>query len=304
LNEQHENVRLGRKDLIYGCMRIAGDGSAAATNAGKDTIRAAIDAGYRRFDHADIYGGGRCEELFGAVLKESPALRDSLKITSKCGVRFAGDPDSTSPKRYDLSKAYISESVHGSLRRLGVEQLDTLLLHRPDYLFDAEEAAEAFEQLHRSGEVSSFGVSNFTRAQVDLLESVCPYPITVNQIEISLYDISAFENGLLDQCQQLGISPEAWGPLRGVRYSSIDEYFAPEVETRVRAELGRQAVKYETEDWIIVLAWLLKHPASIVPVLGTVDTARIRAAREVLELDYERDDWYQLLETRRGVEVA
>ena len=145
-----------RDKLSYGCMRISGDGSRESLERGKAAVRAAIEAGYRQFDHADIYGDGRCESIFGELLSEEPSLRSQVKITSKCGVRFAGYPASESPKRYDLSERHIVDSVDGSLRRLRIETLDTFLLHRPDYLFDENEVSEAFTQLYESGKVRTW----------------------------------------------------------------------------------------------------------------------------------------------------
>jgi predicted oxidoreductase len=279
-------------------MRISGDGSPDAHERGKAAVRAALEAGYRQFDHADIYGDGRCESLFGELLRQDPSLRSRVKITSKCGVRFAGQPSPTSPKRYDLSKQHIVQSVEGSLRRLGIETLDALLLHRPDYLFDAEEVSEAFARLHESGKVREFGVSNFTTHQVSRLHAVCPFALVANQIEINLENLSALEDGTLDQCQQYGMIPEAWSPLRGITYA------AAEAESRVRAELKQQAARYELEEWVVVLAWLLAHPAGIVPLIGSIDPERILAARNALGVDYTRDDWYRLLAARLGSDVA
>lgn len=271
---------------------------------GKDAVRAAIEAGYRHFDHADIYGDGRCESLFGELLRESPALRDRLSITSKCGVRFAGNPSSESPKRYDLSMRHILDSVDGSLQRLGIETLDTLLLHRPDYLFHAEEVSAAFARLHESGKVREFGVSNFTIVQVARLQEVCPFWLTVNQIEINLENLTALDNGTLDQCQQYGMIPEAWSPLRGVTYSSDSGRLDEKGRLRLRAALELQSAKYGVDDWILALAWLLMHPVGIVPLIGSIKPERIRDAQKALDVGYTREDWYRLLAARRGIDVA
>ncbi len=188
--------------LAYGCMRIVGDGTPADRSKGKRAILAAVEAGYTLFDHADIYGGGTCEELFGEVLRETPGLREQIVIASKCGIRFEGDPDADAPARYDFSPEHIVHSVEGSLRRLGIEQLDLLLLHRPDYLMRADEVAEIFASLKSSGKVAHFGVSNFSVSQFDLLQSVLSDPLLVNQVEINIHNIDALSNGVLDQCQQ------------------------------------------------------------------------------------------------------
>ena len=176
-----ETVKIGKSDvvssrLVYGCMRITGDNTDESWEKGKTAVRTAIAEGYTHFDHADIYGAGRSEELFAEVLRESPGVRDSLLITSKCGIRRSGFPGKNDPVRYDFSKEYIIRSVEGSLNRLGTDYLDLLLLHRPDYLFDPEEVVEAFQELLSAGKVRHFGVSNFRPSQVSLLQSCCPMP--------------------------------------------------------------------------------------------------------------------------------
>ena len=272
-------------------MRIAED-----REKGKRAVRAAIDAGYTLFDHADIYGDGHCETIFGEVLRESPALRDDILIQAKCGVRW-------NPSRYDLSHDYIVASVEGSLARLGIENLDLLLLHRPDYLMNATEVADAFESLQASGKVAHFGVSNFSTSQFDLLQSAVAEPLLINQVEINIHNTEALDNGVLDQCQRLGITPQAWCPVAGVAYPAWGNTFSDEDTARIRTELDRQIKRYNTEDWLIALAWLLKHPANISPLVGSTTPDRIRAAVTALDIDYSRKDWYRLLEARNGVSV-
>ena len=303
-----ETITLGKGQLessrlVYGCMRIAGDGSRDDEEKGKRAIRAALEAGYTHFDHADVYGAGRCEELFGEVLKESPGLRNEIVITTKCGIRMAGDPSDTSPARYDFSARHITSSVEGSLKRLGVERIDLLLLHRPDYLFRVDEVAVTFEALRASGSVLYFGVSNFSPAQVKLLRSALVDPLLVNQVEINLHNINALTDGTLDQCQRLNITPQAWCPIAGVAYPAWGNTLDKKDERRIRKELDRQCEIYDVEDWIIALAWLLKHPAGISPIIGSTTPARIEAAKQALDLGYSREDWYRLLEARNGAPV-
>ena len=300
-----QQVTLGKSELrgsrlVYGCMRIAGDGSHADRDKGKRAIHAALEAGYTQFDHADIYGGGACESLFGEVLRENPGMRDELVITSKCGIRTPGQPEADDPKRYDFSYQYLVDSVEGSLERLGIDSLDLLLLHRPDYLFNAAEVATAFETLHENGRVRHFGVSNFRTSQVKLLQSQCPWPLLANQVEINLHNIDALENGVLDQCQRRKITPQAWSPLGGVAFEAWGNTFAPEDEARIRAELERQAEVYGADPWLLALAWLLKHPAGIQPIIGSTTPERIAAAAGALNIPYRREDWYRLLEARNG----
>jgi predicted oxidoreductase len=275
--------------LAYGCMRLDGE-------TAKHAVMAAFDAGYTLFDHADIYGDGTCEALFGEVLRESPGLRDKILIQSKCGIR-------KDPARYDFSRDYIIQSVEGSLGRLGIEQLDLFLLHRPDYLMHAGEVAEAFATLKSSGKVAHFGVSNFSTSQVDLLQSALTEPLLINQVEVNIHNIDAFENGVLDQCQRSGIIPQAWCPIAGVAYPAWGNTFSDADNAGIRSELDRQSAIYDADDWIIALAWLLKHPAMISPIIGSTRPSRIAAATTALNIDYSREDWYRLLEAREGQPV-
>ena len=300
-----QTITLGKSDLkssrlVYGCMRIAGDNTPEDWEKGKRALQAAIDCGYNHFDHADIYGGGECESLFGEFLGESPGLREEIIITSKCGIRFAGQPEPGDPQRYDFSYQYIVNSVEGSLRRLGVDYLDLLLLHRPDYLFNAAEVATALETLLENGLVRHCGVSNFSPAQFRLLQSQCRTPLLVNQVEINIHNIDALLDSTLDHCQQKRVTPQAWCPLGGVVYPAWGNTFSKEDEARIEAEFERQAAHHETEPWLIMLAWLLKHPSGIVPIIGSTSPSRISAARQALGFDYSREDWYRLLEARNG----
>jgi len=286
--------------LAYGCMRIVGDGSDESRRRGKTAVRTAIEEGYTHFDHADIYGDGRCEELFSEVLREMPGTRDKLFITGKCGIRQAGRPGREDPARYDFSPEHLVASVDGSLGRLGVDHLDLLLLHRPDHLMDASAVAGVFDELLAAGKVRHFGVSNFRRSQISLLMGFCSMPLLVNQVEINIHNIDALTDGTLDQCQELTITPQAWCPMGGVAYPAWGNSFSVEDEARIAGEFARQAEKYGVEDWIIMLAWLLRHPAKIMPIIGSTTPSRIRAARSALAVRYSRDDWYRLLEARNG----
>ena len=303
-----KNIHLKNSDLhssrlIYGCMRIAGDNSQSDREKGKRAIRTAIDEGYNHFDHADIYGNGHCETLFAEVLKESPELRDELIITSKAGIRPIQQDNSYAPTRYDTSEGYILNSVDGILRRLNIDTLDVFLLHRPDFLLNTHEVAETFNVLKSSGKVKHFGVSNFKPSQVDLLQSVLPMPLLMNQVEINIHNLDTLYDGTLDQCQTLGMLPIAWCPLGGVAYSAWGNNFTAADEQRIEVELSLQAEKYQCQSWQVILAWLLKHPANICPVIGSTLSSRIIEAKEALHINYSREDWYRLLEARNGEAV-
>ena len=204
--------------LVYGCMRVVGTMERGRftpdmEEKGRRAILAAYEAGYTHFDHADIYGNGLCEEVFGRVLRDVSGMRERVVITSKCGIRWAGDPTPDAPHRWDFSREHIVWSCEQSLRRLGVEQLDLLLLHRPDFLADPLEIAMAFEQLRAQGKVREFGVSNFMPSTVTMLQRACSMKLIVNQIEVHLARLTPLEDGTLDQCLTEGITPMSWSPL-------------------------------------------------------------------------------------------
>jgi len=286
--------------LLYGCMRLVGDGSAKSRAAGKRAIHAAVDAGYSVFDHADIYGHGECESLFGEVVRESPGLRDRLILQTKCGVRLAED---SLPKGDSLAGNFIERSVEGSLKRLGTEQIDVFLLHRPDYLLDAAGVARVFDRLRAAGKVRHFGVSNFSPSQFDLLQSVLDAPLATNQVEINLHTIERFTDGTPDQCQRLHVMPQAWSPLAGYAFPAWGSRFTDEQSERVRVTVEVQAERFSVEPWLMPIAWLLRHPARIAPIIGSTDAGRIATSVTALDVDYSRSDWYELLEARNGAPV-
>ncbi|MFO7864659.1 MAG: aldo/keto reductase [Salinivirgaceae bacterium] len=297
------NSTIRSSRLIYGCMRVVGDNSKLDREKGKNAIRTAVDEGFNHFDHADIYAAGQSELLFSEVLTEAPQLRDQIIITSKCGIRLKGDSHENAPKRYDFSEHYITASVEGSLMRLKTDYLDVLLLHRPDFLMNPKEVANVFQKLHKEGKVKHFGVSNFSPSQVRLLQSHLSMPLIVNQVEINIHNTDAFTNGILDQCQELNISPQAWSPLSGAAYEQSTNTLSPKIKNGIEKELCTQSEKYRIEKWVVVLAWLLKHPATIFPVIGTTNSDRIKTAKQALNIDYQREDWYRLWEARNGQAV-
>lgn len=204
--------------LAYGCWRLAGTWNPAEVTAdnraaGRRALLAAYESGYTLFDNADIYCRGEAERILGEALKEVAGMRDRVVIVTKGGIRPAGDPQPDSPGRYDFSAAHIVQACEQSLRRLGVETIDLYLLHRPDFLADPEEVAQAFSQLKAAGKVRYFGVSNFRPTLVTALQAACPMPLVAHQVEISLAMRDAFTDGTLDQCLIERITPMAWSPL-------------------------------------------------------------------------------------------
>lgn len=266
-----------------------------------DLIEKAIGLGITTFDHADIYGGYTCEEMFGKALAEKPSLREKMEIVTKCGICLV------SPRRpdnhfhgYDTSKSHILKSVENSLENLNTDYLDVLLIHRPDPLMNADEVAEAFALLRESGKVKHFGVSNFSPAQFNLLQSRLDFPLVTNQVEVSVLKMDTLNDGTLDQCQQLKISPMAWSPLGG------GELFWGNSEKIIRLRNELQKIGEELGDVSVdqvVLSWLLMHPSKIVPVLGTGNITRIKSAADSVNLDLSRDQWFRIWTASAGVEV-
>lgn len=305
--------------LALGCMGLGGEWDKAQIDEADvreahAAIDAALEVGVNFFDHADIYGKGKAEAVFGRVLQERPGLRSQILLQTKCGIRFA-EEDGT-PERYDFSTGHILESVNGSLQRLGVEQLDLLLLHRPDSLMDPGEVAEAFDRLSATGKVRWFGVSNMSAGQIRLLRSQVAQPLVVNQLELSLGHVGwldagvhvnedlaredTFPEGTLEYCELEGIQLQAWGPLAQGRFSGQPLAEASE-PVRATADLVRSlAEQHDTTREAIVLAWLLAHPAGIQPVVGTRSPERIRACARALDTALTRDEWYRLYVSSRG----
>ena len=305
--------RLGRTDfqvtrLAYGCMRISGgvwkreDLHEDAIRRGVRLVEAAFDAGYNFFDHADIYGDTTCETIFGRALKLHPGWREKMVIATKCGIWFVNRPNPGDPARYDFSYEHIIRSAEGSLERLGIETIDLLQLHRPDYLADPQEIARAFTELRDAGKVREFGVSNFRPTLLATVQRALGFPLQVNQVEIHLGRLDCFTDGTLDQCLELGATPLAWSPLDRGKLAAGAE---PEDAARAKllAALDEAAAEYGTDRTSIALAWLLKHPAGIIPIVGTANEERIRASTKADAVELGRVTWYKLLEAARGERV-
>ncbi len=300
--------KLQSSRLAYGCWRVAGSWNPEEVTpereaAGRQAILAAYEAGYTLFDHADIYCMGAAERIFGQVLKQVSGMRKQVLIASKCGIRKKGDPSPAAPYRYDFSADYIIRSCEGSLKRLGIETLDLYQLHRPDYLCDPEEVAEAFSKLKKAGKVREFGVSNFRPSQLTLLQQACPMRLIVNQVQISLARLQCLEDGTLDQCLGERITPLAWSPLGGGQLADVMpiDLRSNDHAQRIglREEMERLARERGSSRTILALAWLLKHPAGIVPIVGSVNPERIKESARAADFTLSREEWYSLFEAAR-----
>lgn len=309
-----KKVALGNSSLVssrlaYGCWRIAGTWDPAAVtpdaiDRGREAVLAAYDAGYTLFDHADIYCDGVSETIFGQVLKKVPGMRPQILIATKCAIRKSSEPTPDAPFRYDFSAEHILRSCEASLQRLGVECIDIYQLHRPDYLMRPEEVAAAFSKLLAQGKAHHFGVSNFRPSQLTPLQKACPMPLIINQVEISLANRASFEDGTLDQCLSEKITPLAWSPLAGGLLADGAKALLPFQEgyrtKPIVAALDDIAKERGSSRTAVALAWLLKHPANIVPIVGSTQPQNIKAAAKADAIDLTREEWYRLLEAARG----
>jgi predicted oxidoreductase len=273
-------------------------------SAGRRAMRAAYEAGYTLFDNADIYCHGEAERLLGEVLREVPGMRERVLIATKGGIRPAGDPAPDSPSRWDFSAEYIVAACEASLRRLGIETIDLYLLHRPDFLADPEEIAKAFSQLKSSGKARFFGVSNFRPTLVTAVQAACPVPLVAHQVEISLAKLDALTDGTLDQCMIEGLTPMAWSPLASGLLGAgatllldAQKTYRPEAFLPV---LDKIAAGHGVSRVVLALAWLLKHPSHIQPIVGSTNPERIREATEATKIELTREEWYQMLVAARG----
>lgn len=307
--------------LAYGCMQLSRAWDATPVTADERRltqrlVETALAGGITLFDHADIYARGKSEQVFGDVLRASPGLRERMVLQSKCGIRFADDPPGT-PGCYDFSQAHIVASVEGSLSRLGVGHLDVLLLHRPDALVEPEEVAKAFDTLHTAGKVRHFGVSNHTAGQIALLRRHVRQPLVANQVEVSLLHHHLIDDGVvanttghayasaagtLDYCRLHDLRMQAWSPLAGGKLATTSEFADPVIRA-TSALLHQLAEEKGVTPEAIQLAWLLRHPAGIQPIVGTTDPVRLAACCAADGVTLSREEWYALFTAARGTRV-
>lgn len=282
-------------ELIAGTMRWGIWGANHSVKEIQKLIQVCVEENITTFDHADIYGGHTTEELFGNAWKDMDLKRENLQFISKCGIVMNSDKKPSALKYYNYNKDYILNCVDESLSNLKTDYLDTLLLHRPSPLMNPEVIAEAFTVLKNAGKVKEFGVSNFSVSQFELINQYVP--LVTNQIEISVNEISSFENGILDQLMSKGLRPTAW--------SVMGSYFSDQSDENIRIKkvIVELCDKYNAEENQILLAFILKHPSKIIPVIGTSKAETIRTLSQTLQIDLDLEDWFRILESIRGKEV-
>lgn len=324
-----KQFRLGRDGpqvsrLAYGCAALAGPWDDGELTAGRRqqarrVLEAALAAGIDHFDLADIYAFGRAEQAFSAIWEIDPSLRSRVIVQTKCGVvRSAADP-SRARTCYDSSYAHILAAARGSLERLAVEYLDLLVLHRPDVLMQPEEVAAAFDRLHAAGEVRCFGVSNYAPEQIELLAAALDHPLLVNQLQVSLAHPDLMDDaivvndarpdrpvrgrGTLAYCTRTGITVQAWAPLGAGKLVRDDAAGADSRLRAVRRELQAVARRRGAHPAAVAIAWILRHPAGIQPILGGRTGPEIHAAAQGIDLELTRGEWYRLFNASRGAPV-
>ena len=311
------------QEVIYGCMGLGGSWSDEPhgthhVDQAAAAVQAALDAGITLFDHADIYRSGKSEAVFGEVLAGTPGLRERIRLQTKCGIRLNERGLQT---HYDLSRDAILERVSGSLERLRTDYVDILLLHRPDPLADPAEVASAVGQLMAEGKVRQLGVSNMSAAQIEVLQDKLETPVVANQLEMSLLKRAwlesqvlvnhpehldySFPHGTLEYCIRNNITLQAYGSLAKGVFTGAEQESPTSAEAATAELVAQLAGEYGTSGEAVLLGWLMKHPAGIAPVIGTVNPDRIRACGDAARVAgaLTRPDWYKLWVTARGSNI-
>lgn len=289
------NGDLSASEISLGCMRI----NSLAKSEAAELINTALEEGINFFDHADIYGGGKSEEVFADAVGINPNTREKFIIQSKCGIRDG---------YFDFSKEHIINSVEGSLKRLKTDYIDVLLLHRPDTLMEPEEVAEAFSKLHSSGKVKYFGVSNQNPMQIELLNKYLNHKIIINQLQLSITNTGMIDSGLnvnmkidssidrdgsiLEYCRLKDITIQAWSPFQYGFFEGVflnnDKF--PELNNKIDEIAATRGVT----NTAIATAWILRHPAKIQPVVGTTNKLRLKDICKASQVQLTRQEWYEI----------
>ncbi|CAA9570049.1 MAG: Putative oxidoreductase SCO7655 [uncultured Truepera sp.] len=294
-------MKLGTSSLevpvvAVGCMRI----NALEKTEAEKFVHAALEEGANFFDHADIYGDGACEEIFADAIGMNSGVREGVILQSKCGIR---------PGMFDFSREHILASVDGILERLRTEYLDVLLLHRPDTLIEPEEVADAFDELQRAGKVRHFGVSNQHPRQISLLKKYVRQPLVANQLQLSITNATMITSGfnvnmendaavdrdgyILDYCREHDITIQPWSPFQYGFFEGV--FLGSDKFPELNAKIDEVAERYGVSNTTIAIAWLLRHPAKMQPVTGTMNIDRLRDCCKASEIDLTREEWYAIL---------
>ncbi|MFD2216048.1 aldo/keto reductase [Metabacillus endolithicus] len=300
-------MKLGKSTLdvpvvSVGCMRI----NSLEKNEAEHFVQTAMELGANFFDHADIYGGGECEEIFADAIHMNDDVREKIILQSKCGIRNG---------MFDFSKEHILESVDGILRRLKTDYLDVLLLHRPDTLMEPEEVAEAFDTLESSGKVRHFGVSNQNPMQIQLLKKSVKQTIVANQLQLSITNSTMISNGfnvnmeneaavnrdasVLEFCRLNDITIQPWSPFQYGFFEGV--FLGNEKFPELNQKIDEIAKKYEVSNTTIAIAWLLRHPAQMQPVIGTMNEGRLKDCVKASEIKLTREEWYSIFRAAGNV---
>lgn len=281
--------------IAVGCMRI----NSLEKNEAERFVQTALEEGANFFDHADIYGGGTCEEIFADAIHMNAEIREKIILQSKCGIRKG---------MFDFSKEHILESVDGILKRLNTDYLDVLLLHRPDALVEPEEVAEAFNILETSGKVRHFGVSNQNPMQIQLLKKFVKQPLVANQLQLSITNANMISNGInvnmandsavnrdgsiLDYCRLNDMTIQPWSPFQYGFFEGV--FLGNDKFPELNQQIDEIAAKYEVSNTTIAIAWLLRHPAQMQPVIGTMNSDRLKDCIKASEVQLTREEWYSI----------
>lgn len=283
---------------IVGCMRWGSWGANFTKEQYQEIINQCVEIGLNEFDHADIYGDYTTEAAFGETLKNNSSLRSKIKLITKCGIKMMSPnrPDHYI-KSYDSSAAHIKASVENSLKNFNTDYIDTLLIHRPDVLMDVQEIAEAIATLKQEGKVNHFGLSNFTKDQVELLSQYVK--IEQHQVEISTTNLDAYHNGILEQAQNKNIAIQSWSPLGN---GLLDKQ--TESTKRIMTVVEKLSQEHSVSVTSILIAFLYTHPAGIIPVMGTTKFERLVEAKDSMKIELSRSEFYEIWTAAIGKEVA
>lgn len=294
MNRVNLTSDLSLSRIVYGMWRL-GDVDDTSPKTVQAKMEACLEQGITTMDQADIYGGYMAEEIMGAGLTQS--IKDQIEVVTKCDILIPAGRYSDSPgKYYDTSRAHILASVDHSLRLMGIDKIDVLLIHRPDPLMDHHETGAALDEVVASGKVRTVGVSNFKLHDWTLLQSAMKSKLVTNQIEMSLTAHDAFTNGDLAYLQERGVPPMAWSPLGGGALMTED--------SALTSAMDQVAAENSVDRGAVAVAWLLAHPAKIMPVMGTNNLNRIKGLSNALKVNMDRTTWFKLYEAALGHEVA